>query len=585
MKRRDFIAGGLAATAAGAFPFVGAVAAPFSRVRPGHPGWPSISEWDELAKAAGGRLSKPIPPAQLGEALTKFGRNPFYRGDTPGLTESVGWLGAWRSEPSAYAVAAESAADVAAAVRFAGAHNLRLVVKGTGHSYFGTSSAPDSLLIWTHRMNSIAVHDAFRPQGVSAPGVPAMSLGAGCIWLHAYQAAERAGRYVQGGGCTTVGVGGLLLGGGFGSFSKRYGLGAASLIEAEIVTADGVVRTVNAAREPDLFWALKGGGGATFGVVTRFTLATHDLPDRFGALNWTVQARSDEAFRHLIAKFLDLYATALSNPHWGEQARVAPDRQLRMSMVFQGLTSAEAESAFKPLTDYVSSRPGDFQTSKALAAKSVWASWLWSPWIYRLFARDAVLFDDRPDAAWGDFWWKGDAGQPGAFWDAYRSLWLPAALLEPASRASLADALFAASRKWPVSMHFNKGLAGAPAEAVAAARDTPMNPDVANAFALAIIAASSPSEPAEDSPEMAHARDRAQRVAESFEALQTVAPGAGSYFNECDYFLGDWQRAQWGDNYPRLAEVKRRYDPKGLFFVHHGVGSEGWSADGFVQQG
>ena len=585
MKRRKLIASGLATAAATVFPFTSARAAPFARARPGQPGWPSESQWAELAKATGGRLSKPAAPAQLGDALTAFGRNPFYRGQTPGLTGSAGWLGAWRSAPSTWMVAAESAADVAAAVRFADAHNVRLVVKGGGHSYFGTSSAPDSLLIWTHKMDAITVHDAFVPLGTSAPAASAISLGAGCIWLRAYQAAQGAGRYVQGGGCTTVGVGGLLLGGGFGSFSKRYGLAAASLIEAEMVTADGQVRIVNAARDADLFWALKGGGGGTFGVVTRFTLATHDLPDRFGALDWIVRARSDDAFRQLIEKFLEHYATTLFNPHWGEQARVAPNRQLRLSMVFQGLTGAEAEAAFQPLVDYVASRPGDFDVPKPPSAVSVSASWLWSPWIYRLFTRDAVQFDDRPGARWGDFWWKGDAGQAGAVWTAYQSLWLPAALLQPAGRAALADALFAASRKWPVSLHFNKGLAGAPAEAIAAARDTPMNPDVANAFALAIIAASSPDEPADGSPQMAQARERAQRVAAAAEALRTIAPGAGSYVNECDYFLADWQRAQWGDNYPRLVDIKRRYDPKGLFFVHHGVGSEGWSADGFVKQG
>ncbi len=71
-------------------------------------------------------------------------------------------------------------------------------------------------------------------------------------------------------------------GGGFGSFSKRYGLAAASLLEAEVVTADGVIRTVSAAQEPDLFWALKDGGGGTFGVLTRLTLKTHDLPSTFG---------------------------------------------------------------------------------------------------------------------------------------------------------------------------------------------------------------------------------------------------------------------------------------------------------------
>ena len=126
-------------------------------------------------------------------------------------------------------------------------------------------------------MNAITVHDAFSAQGADGDPVPAVSAGAGCVWLHAYQAVtDGAGRYVQGGSCTTVGIPGLVLGGGFGSFS--YGTAACSLVEAEIVTADGQIRIVNQAREPLLFWALKGGGGGTFGAVTRVTLATTNSP-------------------------------------------------------------------------------------------------------------------------------------------------------------------------------------------------------------------------------------------------------------------------------------------------------------------
>jgi len=76
---------------------------------------------------------------------------------------------------------------------------------------------------------------------------PAVSVGAGAIWMHVYDAVTtKAGRYVQGGGCATVGVAGLIQSGGFGSFSKNYGMAAAGLLEAEVVTADGVVRIANA---------------------------------------------------------------------------------------------------------------------------------------------------------------------------------------------------------------------------------------------------------------------------------------------------------------------------------------------------
>src|SRR6185312_75954 len=122
---------------------------------------------------------------------------------------------------------------------------LRLAIKGGGHSYQGTSNAPDSLLIWTRQMDSIELHDAFIAQGCAAKPQPALSLGAGVIWRDAYATAAKAGRYVQGGGCLTVGVAGLIQSGGFGSFSKRFGLAAAGLLEAEVVTADGAVRVAS----------------------------------------------------------------------------------------------------------------------------------------------------------------------------------------------------------------------------------------------------------------------------------------------------------------------------------------------------
>jgi len=120
------------------------------------------------------------------------------------------------------------------------------------------------------------------------------------MWMQAYDAVTtRAGRYVQGGGCTTVGVAGLVQSGGFGSFSKNYGTAAAALLEAEIVTADGTARIANACVNPDLFWGIKGGGGGSLGVVTKLTLRTRELPDYFGGVFGTIKAKSDAAFRRL----------------------------------------------------------------------------------------------------------------------------------------------------------------------------------------------------------------------------------------------------------------------------------------------
>jgi len=560
-------------------------AVPTERVRPGTPGWPSDRAWADLKRSVGGRLEPVVPPSlDKASAETDFA-NQFWLRDQPAYTQLSGWIDAWRAAPSAYAVKAQSTADVSAAVKFAAARRLRLVVRGGGHSYLGGSNAPDSLLIWLRPMDEIVLHDSFVPQGSGAAAVPAVSLGGGVIWLHAYQAVTGgAGRYVQGGGCTTVGVGGHVQGGGFGSFSKRYGLAAASLLEAEIVTADGEIRTVNAARDPDLFWAIKGGGGGTFGVVTRFTLATHDLPANFGAAKWKVQAKSDAAYRRLLQRFLEVYSAGLFNEHWGEQVRARPDNRLDVEMVFQGLSAAQARAAWAPLEAFVRDRPDDYRPPSPVLALALPARKFWNADFFKSFAPDAIVPDARPGANPQNFSWKGDDEQAAATWFSYASTWLPASLLRGEGPARLADAWFAACRHREVSLHLNKGLAGATAETLAASRETAMNPEVLDAFALAIIGGLGDTSYAPFAgPDPADARAATMATAHADKALRQVAPGAGSYLSECDYHMPDWQTRAWGDHYPRLARIKRRYDPHGLFTVYHGVGSEAWSADGFIR--
>jgi FAD/FMN-containing dehydrogenase len=135
-----------------------------------------------------------------------------------------------------------------------------------------------------------------------------------------------------------------------------------------------------------------------------------------------------------------------------------------------------------------------------------------------------------------------------------------------------------------VSLHVNKGLAGAPPEAIAAARDTAMNPVVADAFALAISGAEEqPAYPGVvgHEPHVAEARQRREAIDRARNELRRVVDKAGSYVSESDFFENNWQQAFWGSNYSRLLEIKTKYDPSGLFFVRHGVGSEPWTDDGF----
>ncbi|HEY2554310.1 MAG TPA: BBE domain-containing protein, partial [Candidatus Cybelea sp.] len=133
---------------------------------------------------------------------------------------------------------------------------------------------------------------------------------------------------------------------------------------------------------------------------------------------------------------------------------------------------------------------------------------------------------------------------------------------------------------------FQKGLAGAPPDVIAAGLQTPVNPVVAESFALAIVASEGP--PGFDGltgpqPDVLKAKRDATLIALAMNELRKVAPGDGAYVAESSYFQSDWQAAYWGGNYARLLSIKQRYDPQGVFFARHGVGSESWSDDGFTR--
>ena len=110
-----------------------------------------------------------------------------------------------------------------------------------------------------------------------------------------------------------------------------------------------------------------------------------------------------------------------------------------------------------------------------------------------------------------------------------------------------------------------------------------MNPSVLDAFALAIVANGGPPPlaPLGLRLDVAAAQRNAASVDRAMQPLRRIAPGAGSYVSESNYFNRSWQSAFWGKNYSRLRAIKSRYDPTGLFYVHHGVGSELWREGGF----
>jgi FAD/FMN-containing dehydrogenase len=335
-----------------------------------------------------------------------------------------------------------------------------------------------------------------------------------------------------------------------------------------------------------LFWGIKGGGGGSLGVITKLTLRTRELPEFFGGVFGTIKARSDAAFRKLIARIISFYHEQLFNPHWGEQIAFESGNRIKISMVFQGMDRQQAGVVWRPFLDWVAGSPDDFAIETPVRSVDIQARHFWDAKYLKKNHPEFVVADDRPGAPEGNTFWIGDHGQVGFVLHGYRSAWLPASLLKKEQQGNLADALFASSRHWGVSLHFNKGLAGASPEDLASARDTATNPAVLDAFALAIIATGEPPAfpgiPGHE-PDQKAARQHTRDINKAMEELLKVVTNPGSYVSESDYFERSWQQSFWGSNYPRLAAVKKNYDPAGLFFVHHGVGSEEWSSDGFTR--
>ncbi|AYF75420.1 FAD-binding protein [Nocardia yunnanensis] len=204
-------------------------------------------DWAALRQWLSGTLNL---PSDSGYATAKMAHNPVFDA----------------RRPAAIAQCA-NASDVQACVDAAARARIPVAARSGGHSYAGYSTPDSGLVVDLSSMSGVRVH---------ADGTA--TIGAGTRLMDVYNGLAQAGRCLPAGSCPTVGIAGLTLGGGLGVLAGKYGLTCDNLVSAAIVTADATVRTAAATAEPDLFWALRGGGGGNFGIVTEFTFQTVPAP-------------------------------------------------------------------------------------------------------------------------------------------------------------------------------------------------------------------------------------------------------------------------------------------------------------------
>jgi FAD binding domain/Berberine and berberine like len=184
------------------------------------------------------------------------------------------------------------AQDAAHAVAFARAHELPLAIRGGGHNGAGLGSCDDGVVIDLSLLKDIAID----------PGARTVRVGGGCTWGEVDRATGEHGLATPSGIISTTGVGGLTLGGGLGHLTRRFGLTIDNLLEAEVVLASGETVRASAGEHPDLFWAIRGGGG-NFGVVTSFLFRLQEVGTIFGGPTfWAVEDASEvlSAYREFL---------------------------------------------------------------------------------------------------------------------------------------------------------------------------------------------------------------------------------------------------------------------------------------------
>jgi len=389
------------------------------------------------------------------------------------------------------------------------------------------------------------------------------------------------GRYIVGGTCSTVGAsGGFWQGGGYSDRTKQYASAAANVVEAEVVLADGSVIIANECSHTDVFWALRGGGGGTFGVVTRTTMRTHELPPRWGSCEGaTIKADDDSSWKDAVMKTVTLIRDTMSDFAWGRDFMVQWDASTKqrtllvrptiVTTIGSAHTDSEYTQALQPIFDFARNHP-HLQVEGNYSCNTMPSKDWWDP--------VANPGDWHPSMVPGKFKHMTDH-EASSFILAEASHYVPFDHPD-----KVADAIVRGAKMFPIIMQLEKGMAGIPADALARQKQTSMHPGALQAGGLITwnwFATNWHPPVNGTTPPYAHiARGAVEGSADIFRKEFATA---GSYANEGSFFEPNWQESQWGANYPRLLEIKQKVDPAGLFVCHHCVGSEGWSVDGFCK--
>ncbi|KAF7377497.1 FAD-binding domain-containing protein [Mycena sanguinolenta] len=527
---------------------------------PGSPEYPSAAEWDALNATLSGRLVTVVPSAKFcttlpGGACTddQWG-SALFRSTIPGAMDQVNWEQGYDLSPPSlclrngttcgqgdvpiYAVEAETVADIQAAVRFSSAHNLRVAVKSSGHDLLGRSTAPSSLLIHTHKFQNISFVGS------------TMTVGSGVYAKTVYEQGKTNGKIAVGAVAATVCLGGgWVQGAGHSALSPALGLGADNALEFEIVVASGELLKVNQNSHPDLFYALRGGGAGSWGVIVS---ATFHVYPTFNATSGSIFLATEN--NTVSASLATLHAQHVfdwDSVNAGHYMSVTRNTSTNASIFFlniymPNMTASQSMALLAPFLNASLALPGVSLLSQDFTYGDINDA---------LFADDDsvgfnIVYGSRliPTATYRD--------SPSMVGEVFEKL------LESGATEILG--LMVAGGK--VAENANISSAVHPAW-----RTAKMHLLTAGTW--------------DDSASLAEIdqiRHLFQKV--QLPIIEEIAgPNAGAYSNEADVLEPNFQTTFFGPNYGKLSAIKSKYDPNDLFIVGAGVGSERWDEWGLCR--
>jgi hypothetical protein len=538
------------------------------KVYPGDKAWPKPAEWKQLNKTLGGALVKGVPQASVcyfngtskhDEAgctgLTANWTNSYAHLDDPIEMFSPVYQGLTCQPPSlyesgkctqggypVYTVNASTTAHMQIAVNFARNTGVRFVIKNTGHDFSGKSGGAGSLSVWTHNLKDIAYIPSYNDATAEYDG-PAFKAGAGVQVYEIYAAAREHGLVTIGGEGRTVGaMGGYVQGGGHSPLSSLYGMAADQVLNYEVVTADGRFVTANAKENSDLFWALRGGGGSTFGIVTSATIKAHpDMKVTTTTFSFSTTDFSLDSFWAGFRAYLNYFYT---NVAAGTYAyffilHTGDDLTFLMQPFFApNMSKSQTEELLRPWMNDLAAL-GINLTPEYTEHPTFYAAWNSS------FPLEGIM---KPNVATASRLW------PRTNWD----------------NTTLLNATFSAIKASTDAGSNTIAFNIAPTWANGRKQDTAVNPAWRETLCHMISGAEWPMySSAEDQLAYRHNFTHVH-----MQRWRDISPGAGAYLSESDRLEPNFQWAFYGSYYPKLLRLKRKFDSKNVFWAATAVGSE-----------